>query len=118
MKGKIFLKYRWAHVLLDFEEAIESGKTELKPIKHLIKHIIKKGYNQALLPATSHFGLCVKLSEDKFLNVRVSESTQIIIFHANQYSWSETCQYSEICDTFDYFLEHVSGWNIVTPQDI
>lgn len=124
-KYKTYLKYRWAHALLDFEEHIENGQ-ELKPIKHLIKHIIKKEYNKIICPGFSMFRLLIslpidnKITFEKTLKVEIDNIRSIVRFRYTvnkELTWSETCQFSEICDTFDYFMSsECKDWNLNSPN--
>lgn len=122
------LKYKWLHSLLDFEEHIESGKTELRPIKHLIKHIIKKGYDRTICPGTSMFNLLISLPVDnkftyeKTLSVSIDTVRSVVKFRYTvnkKITWTDSCQFGEVCDTFDYFIssEH-TDWHINKKQNM
>lgn len=119
------LKVLWSELLMEFDYSFKHGNN-VGPIKFLIKYIIEKCYDRYYFPGSSLFSLLIsipinqKIDFTHTLKVEIDEFKQIVKFNYHikkreegtiNYLWQETCQFSEICDTFEYFIHCFEYWN-------
>ena len=120
------LKVLWSELLMEFDDAFKQGNN-VGPIKFLIKYIIEKGYDKYYFLGSSLFSLLIsipinqKIDYSHTLRVEIDEMKKDVINfkyrlknkyeNEIEYLWKETCQFSEICDTFEYFIHHFECWN-------
>jgi len=124
------LKEKWVETLKFYDQMIESGH-QLRPIRFLVRHIIDKGYDNYYFPGTSLFNLLVSIPIDKKVNytktlkVEIDQLRNIVKFDYRDWTrlsrdnnadfekslkWSDTCQLTECCDTFEYFINTYKEW--------
>ncbi|MBK9220497.1 MAG: hypothetical protein IPO16_00040 [Saprospiraceae bacterium] len=115
----------WEKTLAFFDHLISIGH-KLRPIRFLTRHIIDKGYNSLLYPGTSLYNLLVSVptnnetNYDQTLLIECDQLKNIVKFKYRDYTgidrqkegslenalkWSETCQPTEVNDTFEFFLK-------------
>ncbi len=125
------LKEKWKETLTFYDQMIDGGH-RLRPIRFLVRYIIDKGYDNYYFPGTSLFNLLVsipiynKVAYTKTLKVELDQLRNIVKFDYQDWTglsrdnkadfekslkWSDTCQLSECCDTFEYFISTIEGWN-------
>ena len=128
------LKEKWAETLTFYDQMIDGGH-QLRPIRFLVRHIIDKGYDNYYFPGTSLFNLLVSIPIDnkvaytKTLKVEVDQLRNIVKFDYRDWTglsrdnkadfekslkWSNTCQLTESCDTFEYFISTIEEWKTQT----
>ena len=97
---------------------------QLRSIKFLVRHIIDKGYDSSYLLGISLFNLLTsipidnKVDYNKILKVEVDQLKNMVKFDYRNWAglnreskegfdeslkWSDTCQLTESCDTFEHF---------------
>lgn len=124
------LTQKWVDTLALFDTLLENGH-KLRPISFLIRHIIDKAYDTKLFPGSSLYSLLIsiptdnKINYDKTLNISCDQLHNTVVFKyrdttglnkkdsnslAKAYSWTDTCQFTEVNDTFEYFLTQVDSW--------
>lgn len=124
------LKEKWVETLKFYDQMIESGH-QLRPIRFLVRHIIDKGYDNYYFPGTSLFNLLVSIPIDKKVNytktlkVEIDQLRNIVKFDYRDWTrlsrdnnadfekslkWSDTCQLTECCETFEYFINTYKEW--------
>ncbi|MES2617946.1 MAG: hypothetical protein V4613_08705 [Bacteroidota bacterium] len=130
------LKEKWAETLSFYDQLI-SECNSLRPISILVKYIIEKGYNNYYFPGTSLFSLLISLPIDnkvnysKTLKVEIDQLRNIVKFDYRDLTglnrdsttdlekslkWSDTCQYTECCDTLDHFISINEDWLAKTKK--
>lgn len=130
----IEIKGKWVETLSFYDQMIDGGH-QLRPIRFLIRHIIDKGYDSYYFPGTSLFNLLISIPIDnkvnftKTLKVEVDQLRNIVKFDYRDWTglsrdnktdieksliWSGTCQLTETCDTFEYFISMFKEWNPTT----
>ncbi len=124
------LKEKWAETLSHYDQTI-NNRHHLRPIRFLVRHIIEKGYDDYYFPGTSLFNLLVsipidnKVNYSKTLMVEVDHLRNIVKFKYRDWTglsrdnkvdfekslkWSDTCQLTESCDTFEHFIGIFKEW--------
>lgn len=116
------LESSWNNILSNFELLIDNGH-KLLPIRFLIRHIIEKGYSTELYAGSSLWSLLISLPTEmtidftKTLKVEIEQLTSTVKFRyecdlprPDIPKWEETCQLTEIIDTFEYFIEMQKDW--------
>jgi len=116
------LESSWKDKLSFFDLLIENGH-KLRPIRFLIRHIIEKGYSTELYAGSSLWSLLISLPKDmtidftKTLKVEIDQLASTVNFRyqcelprPKQPKWEETCQLTEIIDTFEYFIDMQKDW--------
>lgn len=116
------LEDSWIEVLDTFDRFIEAGRSE-RPVGLLIRHIINKGYSKYLFGGSAIWFLLISLPKEmtvdytKTLRIEANWQTSTIrfIYHcelprSKKPDWYETCQFTEITDTFEYFLTINDEW--------
>ncbi len=117
------LRTEWKHVLSIFDTFIDNGY-KLRPLRLIVRHIIQKGYNKALLPGTSMYSLLIsipienRVSHNKTLSIgldelrgrlefKFSDWTGIDRHHSDakkQIKWAETCLATEGSTLIEHFF--------------
>lgn len=124
------LKEKWKETLDIYDLMIEGGH-QLRPIRNLVRYIIDKGYDNYYFSGTSLFSLLIsipienKVNYTKTLKVEIDQIRSIVKFNYRDWTgldrnnnadfdkslkWSDTCQLSESCDTFEYFIATFDEW--------
>lgn len=124
------LKGKWIETLSFYDQMIDGGH-HLKPIRILVRYIIDKGYDSFYFPGTSLFNLLISIPIDKKVNytktlkVEVDQLRNIVKFDYRDWTglsrenktdieksliWSDTCQLTETCDTFEFFISTIEEW--------
>ena len=128
------LEASWKDILSTFDLLIENGH-KLRPIRFLIRHIIEKGYSAELYAGSSLWSLLISLPKDmkidftRTLKVEIEQITSTVKFRyqcemprPDEPNWEETCQLTEIIDTFEFFIEAQKDWkkikNTTRQQDV
>lgn len=127
------LMQKWVDTLAFFDMLVDNGH-KLRPIRFLIRHIIDKGYDTKLFPSSSLYNLLIsiptdnKINYDKSLRVTCDQLHNIVVFNykdwtglnkndsdslAKAFRWTDTCQNTEVNDTFEYFLTQVESWELI-----
>ncbi|NVK29054.1 MAG: hypothetical protein HWE14_13455 [Flavobacteriia bacterium] len=127
------LEASWKEKLSTFDLLIENG-LKLRPIRFLIRYIIEKGYSAELYAGSSHYSLLISLPKDmtidftRTLKVQIEQRTSTVKFRyqcemprPKEPQWEETCQLTEIIDTFEFFISTQKDWkkiiNTTRQQD-
>jgi hypothetical protein len=123
------LENSWVDVLTTFDRFIEGGRKE-GPVGLLIRYIIEKGYSKNLYGGSAVWFLLISLPKEmtidftKMLRIETDwiASTVKFIYHCElprpkEPEWSSTCQFTEIIDTFEYFLTINDDWGKIKTRN-
>lgn len=118
------LELSWSEKQQFFDKLIEGGH-KLRPIRFLIEHVIEKGYSKYLFAGSSLWSLLISLPVEstldftKTLRVDIDQNKSSVVFcyhnqlpRPKEYAWFETCQPTEIIDTFEYFVSIHKDWKV------
>ncbi len=125
------LTENWNRIFGFYESLVKQGSS-LKPIKHLVQHIIKQGHSTKLYGGTSLYSLLISIPVDgrinytKTLHVSYEQMIQVVTFTYHNKprnlrteenrDWSVECQATEAIDTFEHFLNEHKDWKMVLAK--
>lgn len=130
--SEIELMKKWQEILSFYDVLIENGH-RLRPIRFLVRHIIDNGYWVSIFPGTSFYNLLISLTAKntidftKTLKIEIDDLHGKVNFKYRDFTgkernvenlqstlkWFDTCELTEINDTFEHFLMLHKDWNEV-----